>query len=335
MTPTLFGQTPDGEDVHRVTISDGNLTASVLSWAALLQDLRLDGHDQPLVLGYDNLHDYLNHSPNFGATAGRFANRIGNAQFSIDGTTYHTDPNFLGKHTLHGGAEGIGKRVWQIEELSKNSVVLLLNDPDGKMGFPGNAIHRCTYTLNEGGVLRIEFQSTCDAPTPINLTHHSYFTLDGADDCLKTELQIEADTYLPVSDELIPHGAPEQVADTPFDFRNFKPIGRDLGENIFYDHNWCVSDKRTSLRKVAEARSTQSGIAMSVVTTEPGLQFYAGHYMNTPVAGLTGKPYGPCAGFALEAQIWPDAPNQPDYPNAILRPGETSNQITEYAFARL
>ncbi len=328
----LFGKTDDGQDVHRVTLTGGGLTANIMTWGAALQDLRLEGHEPALVLGFDTFDAYPAHSPYFGAIPGRFSNRIGGATFEIDGNRYHTDKNFLEKHTLHGGVKGTGRRNWQIADLGTSHVTLTLTDPDGTMGFPGTCMMTCDYTLKADGVLHLALTTRSDAPTVAGLTHHSYFNLDGTADCRDHALQIFADHYLPVDEELIPTGVVADVTGTPFDFRTSKFIGSDIEDSLIYDHNFCTSRDRHGLREVAIASSQHSGVTMSVATSEPGLQFYAGHKVNTPVAGLMGKPYGAYAGFCMETQNWPDAPNHSNFPNAILRPDEELRQVTEYRF---
>lgn len=330
----VFGQLEDGQSVHRVQLSGGGLKANIITWGAVLQDLRLDGHAPPLALGFADFAAYPDHSPHFGATVGRFANRIGNAGFEIDGRRYRTDANGGGKHTLHGGSGGFGKRIWNIADLGTSHVYLTLTDPDGMMGFPGACEVTCNYTLKENGCLHIATTMRSDQSTPAGLAHHSYFNLDGSADCLDHELQIFADHYLPVDDELIPTGEIRSVEASPFDFREPKSIGRDLQGDTIYDHNFCLSGSRRGLQDVAIARSARSGIAMTVATTEPGLQIYAGHKIATQPPGLQGQPYCAHAGFCMETQNWPDAPNQPDFPDCILRPGEELRQVTEYKFSR-
>ncbi len=334
----IFGTVQEGADkgqsVYRMQLTGGGLTANILTWGAILQDLRLDCHEHSLVLGYPEFESYAAHSPYFGATVGRFANRIGNASFVIDSQTYKTDPNFLNKHTLHGGSVSMGKRNWQIADLGTSHVYLTLDDPDGFMGFPGECRVTCDITLKEHGVLHIAYSARSTKPTPAGLAHHSYFTLDGEGDCRNHEMEIMAEHYLPVDDEMIPTGEIKSVADTIFDFRSPKTLGQDLAGSDIYDHNYCLSDSRRGLREVCNVRSPASGISLSVATTEPGLQFYAGHKVNTPVPGLMGNPYEAYAGFCLETQNWPDAPNQPKFPNAILRPDDELRQVTEYRFSK-
>ncbi len=204
MEGEVFGTTAEGETVHRYHITGGGLTATVMEWGAVLQDLRLDGHNAPLVLGFDRFEDYPASSPYFGAIAGRYANRIANGKFIIDGHRFRADTNFLGKHTLHGGAMSTGKRLWSLEMRGSDFITLRLHDPDGFMGFPGNLEITCTYRLKLPGTLSIELSATTDQPTLCNLTNHSYFNLDdgGADSVLDHRLVINAGAYLPVDDEL-------------------------------------------------------------------------------------------------------------------------------------
>jgi aldose 1-epimerase len=324
----------DGSPVEQVRIEGGGLSATLLTWGALVQDLRLAGHAPPLVLGFAEFEPYLAHSPYFGVTAGRYANRIRDARFAIDGQEYQADRNFLGKHLLHGGAQGTAKRNWRLASAAGDSATFALTDRDGEMGFPGTCELQVTYACRAPGILAIEMTATTDRPTLVNLAHHSYFNLDGTPDTRDHELQISADAYLPVDDELIPTGEERPVAGTDFDFRKLRPIRRETGgEQVVYDHNFCLSRQRVAPRQVAVAQSRRSGVAMTVTTGEPGLQFYAGHKLATPVAGLTGTPYGAFGGFCLEAQVWPDSPHK-HFPQAILRPGETYRQVTAYAFSR-
>lgn len=333
MEREVFGKAPDGSSVERVVLSGGGLTLSLLSWGAIVQDLRLDGHAPALVIGYREFENYLQHSSYFGATAGRYANRIRDGRFSIDGVEYQVDRNFLGKHMLHGGSAGIAKRNWRFAEIGADRAVLELEDRDGEMGFPGNCALRAVFSLPGDGRLSIRYEAKCDAPTLVNIAHHSYFRLDGGPDILDHQLRIDADAYLPVDEELIPTGEIAPVAGTAFDFRRERSIrlaGPD-GQPV-YDHNFCLSGGRVALREVAMARSPKSGVTMRISTTEPGVQFYAGHKLNTPVPGLGGERYGAFAGLCMEPQFWPDSPNNPGFPQALLRPGEHYLQETEYRF---
>jgi aldose 1-epimerase len=330
-----FGRTAEGETVERFTLTGGGLRASVITWGTVLQDLRLDGHAPPLVLGFDNFDDYPAHSPYMGATAGRCANRIADGRFSIDGKRYQADTNFLGKHTLHGGAKGFGKRVWSVGDAGADFVTLTLHSADGDMGFPGAMDATCTYRVKPAGTLEIVFTATTDAPTLCNLAHHSYFNLDngGGGDVLGHRLMMPAAAYLPVDDDLIPTGVVQPVDGSPFDFRQARPVRLERdGSQVLYDHNFCLSSGRGPLRQAAWVQGAGSGVEMEVWTTEPGVQFYAGHKVSPKVPGLGGREYKAYAGLALEPQVWPDSPNHPYFPQAVLYPGDTYRQVTEYRF---
>lgn len=331
-----FGTTAKGETVELVMIHGGGLSARILTWGAVIQDLRLEGYAAPLVLGFENFDDYAIRSPYFGATPGRCANRIANGRFELDGKAYQLECNERGLTHLHGGSDGMGKSNWSIVELDNDRVVLEICDPDGRAGYPGNVTTRATYHLQDNGTLSVVYESTTDAPTPVNVCQHSYFNLDDSPDILDHELMIAADQYLPVDDKLIPLGQPHAVANTPFDFRTMGGIRRQdtNGAQVPFDHNFCLSPQRVAKRSVALARSVKSGVTMEVRTSEPGVQFYAGVYLNVPVAGLEGRRYGPFAGFCLETQVWPDAINQSGFPAAILRPGEVLRQETDYIFSK-
>lgn len=337
MMPEAFGKTADGAPVERVVITGGGLTANVITWGAAVQDLRMAGHDAPLVLGYAVFDDYPAHSPYMGATAGRLVNRLANGRFSLDGVRFQTEQNFLGKHTLHGGAAGIGKRNWAITDLGPSHVRLEILDPDGQGGFPGNVRITNEYRL-EGGALKVLIQAVTDAPTLVNIAHHSYFNLEdgGATDCLDHLVQIDADVVTQTDGELIPTGALTLVEGTPFDFRSFSPIRRETGAGPFaHDVNYCVSAGRAGLRRVAGAKAPRSGVALDVLTTEPGMQLYTGSKIGgRPAKGLIGRPYEAFGGFCFEAQCWADAPNHPHFPSVVLRPGETYATETHYVFSK-
>lgn len=335
-----FGTTATGVSVQRIRIAGGGLTAWVMTWGAAVQDLRLDDHAPPLVLGFDDFAAYPAHSPYFGAIAGRCANRIAEGRFTLDGKSYQLDRNFLGRHHLHGGAQGFGKRVWTLADHGADFVTLEIVSADGEMGYPGRLTARCTYRLT-GNALAVTLEAETDAPTLCNLAQHSYFNLDdgGAGPVLDHRLQVAAEGYLPVDDGLIPSGEIRQVAGTDHDFRDPRPIRRrDTaaadGAQVIYDHNFCLSPERVALRTVASVTAARSGLRMEVATTEPGLQFYAGHKVSPGVPGLDGIRYAPWSGFCLEAQVWPDAPNHSGFPSAVLRPGARYHQQTEYRFGR-
>lgn len=328
---TSFGHLPNGEPVERLAIAGGGLRGHVLTYGAVLQDLYLAGHEAPLVLGFDDLPNYLNHSPYFGATAGRCANRVRDGHLELDGQSYQLDTNFMGKHCLHGGAAGMGKKLWRLEHHDANAVELSHISPDGDMGFPGALHARLRLSLLEGGVLDIVMEATTSAPTLCNLAHHSYFVLDDSGSVAGHQLQIAADRFTPVDEELIPTGELAPVEGSRFDFRQPAPVSQ--GQPLL-DHNFCLSDQRENLRPVAWLSSAKSGVHMELRTTEPGVQVYDGAKVDIDLPGLDGRPMAAHAGLAMEPQIWPDANHHPHFPQAVLRPGQTYRQHTQYIFSR-
>lgn len=335
-TVETFGETPEGDPVHRLRIAGGGLTAQVMTWGAVVQDLRLEGHAPPLMLGFADFAPYPVHSPHFGAIAGRCANRIAEGRFTLDGRTWQLNRNFQDRHHLHGGARGFGKCVWTIADHGPDFVVLEVVAADGDMGYPGRLTARCTYRVATGA-LRVILEAETDAPTLCNLAQYSYFNLDdgGASSILDHKLQIPANAYLPVDATMIPTGEIQSVAGTDFDFRAMRAIRKEQdGSQICYDENFCVSIERTALRAVARVAGARSGVQMEVFSTEPGLQFYAGHKLVPTVPGLGSILYDRWSGFCLEPQVWPDAANRPEFPSTVLRPGERYRQETEYRFAR-
>ena len=325
--PATFGRLPDGRQVERVLLAGGGLTASVLTYGARVQDLRLQGIDHPIVLGAPDLPPYLDGMRYFGAIVGRFANRIAGGAFAIDGRSFAADRNFLGRHCLHGGAAGAGQQLWQLAELAKDRATLRLELADGHMGFPGAMQVEARYRLPGGGVLEVEIRARSDAPTPCSFAHHGLFNLDGAPDIAAHELQVDAEAYLPVDAELIPTGEIAPVAGTPFDFRRPRPIG-----THGYDHNLCLAHAG-SIRPVARLRSLSSGVSLAIETDAEGLQVYDGGQISGLI-GLGGRAYDRRAGIALETQCWPDAPNRPAFPPSILRPGQLYRHRARYVFGR-
>ncbi|KGD87442.1 MULTISPECIES: aldose epimerase family protein [Rhizobium/Agrobacterium group] len=332
----VFGTTENGEPVYRVRIAGGGLTASIITWGAVIQDLRLEGHRPPLVLGFEAFDPYPIHSPYFGATPGRCANRISAGRFTLDGRQYQLEMNQPGIGHLHGGTDGLGRSNWSIVDHAADKVVLQITDPDGRAGYPGNCTVTATYQLKDHGVLSVIYESTTDQPTLANICQHSYFNLDGREDALGHDIMIAADQLVEVDEKQLPTGRLTSVADTPFDLREMGPMKRfDDGKQVLFDHNYCLSPERTRKRSVALARSVYSGVSMEVRTTEPGVQFYAAFKLQEiPVPGLEGRRYGPFAGFCLETQVWPDAINHPNFPNVVLRPGEVLRQETDYVFSK-
>lgn len=311
------------------TISGGGLTASFIALGATLCDLRLDGHDAPLVLGLENLAHYPKHSGYLGATVGRVANRIAHASFTLNGVKYSTPPNFLGKHTLHSGEQSADKLYWELVDKASDSLCFKLVLDDGHMGFPGRMVITATFHCKKGGTLQVDYQATCDAPTLCNLAHHSYFNLDDSGDISHHMLSVNAQNYTPVDDECIPTGiAP--VAGTAFDFTQKRSPLIPAG----LDHNFCLSSMRTPLREVAVLESALSGVQLRIATTEPGLQVYDGAHLSSTFAGIGGRQYRPSAGIAIEPQVWPDAPNQKGFPSAELQPGDVYTQTSCFSFKK-
>lgn len=334
MSREKFGTMPDGTLVERVRLSGYGLIANIITYGGVVQDLRLDGHDVSLVLGFEEFDPYLSHSPYFGATAGRCANRIGGGHLEIDGKTYQLDQNFLGRHCLHGGSLGAGKRVWKIEEHTKSSITLSIVLADEEMGFPGKLTTRMVYSLQPDATLDIQFYARTDKPTVCNFCHHSYFNLDGAETILDHVLQVAAVEFTPTDAELVPTGAVQPVRGTGLDFTEPQRVGSS-GNNELLDYNLCLSNTRQPLRHVATLSSPASGVSMAINTTETGLQVYDGAKIDVPVNGLNGVRMSQHAGIALEPQFWPDAVNHLGFPDAILRPDEEYFQHTQYAFNKV
>ena len=325
-----FGATAAGETVHAIDLSAGQIRATILTLGATLNDLRLAGTPWPLVLGGTTAADYEGPMAYFGAIVGPVANRIAGAAATVGGRTLRLDANEAGRTTLHGGRNGTSTRVWTLERSSAAEAVLSLGLGDGDGGFPGDRHIVARFRAVPPATLALDLTATTDRPTLMTLAHHSYWNLDGTADTAGHVLSVAADTYLPVDDRLIPDGGPAPVTGTHFDFRR----GRVLDARPRYDHNLCLAAARRSLTAVAELRG-QSGVSLTVSTTEPGLQVYDGQGLGTaPRPGLTGRPYGPFAGVALEPQVWPDAPNRPDFPSAALEPGETYRQSLRLTLAR-
>lgn len=341
MTTTRFGVLEDGSAVDRIVITDGVVEAAILTWGAVIQDLRLLGPEGPhrVVLGLETIEDYVAVSPYFGAIAGRYANRIADGRFSLDGVEHRLTLNEAGRTHLHGGFRGFAQRVWKLVETDPTSVTLGLVSPDGEEGYPGRVEATCRYALVPGattgeGRLRIEIAATTDAPTLVNLAAHSYFDLDGAGDSSGHILEVPAEHYTPVDDRLIPTGEIAPVAGTRFDFRSARPVHADP-DDPGYDHNFVIGRDRFA-EPVLHARLTgpATGTTLEVHSTEPGLQVYDGSGLGLDRPGLGGRRYGRRAGLCLEPQVFPDSPNRPDFPSAVLRPGETYRQVTEYRFFR-
>lgn len=307
----IFGHLPDGSPVEAIRIAGPRLSATILTLGATVQDLRLAGVAHPLVLGFPTLAPYLGEGLYVGALVGRVANRIGAARFDLDGREVRVDAN-EGPNQLHGGTDGLHRQLWRIADRAPDRVRLALDLPDRHMGFPGTLAISAQISVADDA-LAFDLTAATDAATPVSLAHHGYFTLDDSGDIRRHRLQVAADHYLPVDAALIPTGEIAPVAGTLHDFRQPREIGAG------HDHNLCLSRARGPLRHVATLTG-QTGLAMQVETTEPGLQLYDGRHLAY-------------AGVALETQNWPDAVNHPHFPDPILRPGDSYRAQTRYRFA--
>ncbi|SDT46928.1 aldose epimerase family protein [Microlunatus soli] len=343
-----FGTTTDGDPVERYTFGSAHgVLIKMLTYGATLQSIELPdrfGRRRSIILGLPTLADYQDHSPYFGATIGRYGNRIAAGKFSIDGVDYQIPTND-GDNALHGGPTGFDKQVWKatpVQEADRVGVEFALVSPDGDMGFPGTLRTTVRYTLDRLARLTIDYRATTDKPTIINLTNHAYFNLAGEGEGTVEDqlLQVNADRYTPVGKGSIPLGPLDPVRDTPFDFRRPKPIGRDLRQDDDqllltqgYDHNWALNDYRPGqLRPVVAAYHPGSGRWLRCATDQPGVQIYSGNFLNGTFTGLTGAIYRQGDAFTLETQHYPDSPNQPDYPSTVLRPDQTYRTTTVFSF---
>lgn len=325
--PLTFSMAPDGSPVQSVEISNGGVTATVMTWGAALQDLRREGTPHSLVLGSPDFAAYLGPMRYFGAIVGRVANRIEGGRAMLDGQSFDFDRNEAGRTTLHGGTTGSSQRNWRLEGNDATSCRMTLVLGHGEDGFPGNLAISATYSLDDEGALEIALEGRTDRPTFCGLAHHSYWNLDGTADLARHRLAVSADTYLPVDAELIPLGAPASVEGTGFDFRQMRHVLG--GAAIPLDHNFCLRDSGHGLRPACTLAA--GDLRLDVTTTAPGLQVYDGANLATaPFAGHAGFPYGAHAGIALEPQHWPDAPHHPDFPSVVLRPDDAYVQRSRF-----
>ncbi|MER5937078.1 aldose epimerase family protein [Streptomyces sp. NPDC001928] len=346
---SLFGKLADGTKVYSWSLANGGTRMKVLSYGGIVQSLEIPdrrGRLANVSLGFDNIEDYVAKSPYFGALIGRYGNRIGKGQFSLDGKAYQVNVND-GVNSLHGGAKGFDKRVWDVEPFTKGSDVglhLHYTSVDGEMGYPGTLKVKVTYTLTRHGDWRIDYEATTDKATVVNLTSHVYWNLagEGSGTIENHQLKIDASRYTPVDSGLIPTGELAPVAGTPFDFRRSKAIGEDLREahqQLLYgkgiDHNW-VLDKGISPRPewIATLKDPSSGRTLRMASTEPGLQFYSGNFLDGTLVGSGGSVYRQGDALCLETQHFPDSPNKPSFPSTVLRPGQTYRSTTVHSFSR-
>jgi aldose 1-epimerase len=334
---------PDGTPVDEIVLTNGaGLEVRALTYGCIIRTLSVPdrtGTVADVVHGFDTLEPYLRRHPYFGAVVGRYANRIANARFTLDGRTYTLEAN-NGPNHLHGGRDGFDRRLWDATIAARGAdVVFSRTSPDGEEGYPGTLKVEVTYTLGEAGELSIVYRATADAPTPVNLTQHTYFNLAGHDagDILDHELTIDADRFTPTDEGQIPVGALAAVDGTPFDFRTPARIGPRIDaahEQLRYgkgfDHNFVLNRADEGLRLAATLADPRSGRTLDVLTTEPGVQFYSGNLLDGSFEGKGGVRYARRSGVCLETQHFPDSPNQPQFPSTILRPGATYRSQTVF-----
>ncbi|MBM3334723.1 galactose mutarotase [Candidatus Sumerlaeota bacterium] len=341
ITKTDFGKMPDGTPVDLYTLTNAQgMTAKIITYGTIITDLRVPdraGKMGDVVMGYDRLDGYLAEHPYFGCTVGRVANRIGGARFVLDGKEYKLFANNA-NNALHGGKKGFDKVVWKAERQRSAEgpgVKFSYVSPDGEEGYPGNLSATVTMTVTENNALKIEYAATTDKPTPVNLTNHTYFNLGGPEsgNILGHVLELPAKKYTVSDDQLIPTGEIKDVAGTPFDFTKPTEIGARIGQVTGgYDLNYVLDNLDGQLVLAARVRDTKSGRIMEMQTTEPGVQFYTGNFLDGKLVGKGGVRYEKHQGFCLEAQHYPDAVNKPNFPSVILRPGQTYKQTTIYSF---
>ena len=353
VTRGTFGTLPDGTSVELFTLKNASgAEVRVTNYGGIVTAIKVpdrNGKLDDVVLGYDSLDGYIKNPTYFGAVIGRYANRIGKAQFKLDGKTYKLAAN-NGANTLHGGIKGFDKDVWQADPFEKPGsvgVVLTYTSPDGEEGYPGTLATRVTYTFTDANELIADYTATTDKPTVLNLTNHSYFNLagEGSGDVLGHQLTINADRYTPADATLIPRGELASVAGTPLDFRTSTAIGAHIDADdpllklaLGYDHNFVINrqaavNKDNDLAPAARVEEPKTGRILEVSTTEPGVQLYTANHLDGSLIGKAGHAYGKRSAFCLETQHYPDSPNKPSFPPATLRPGETFHSQTVYAFS--
>ncbi len=348
MEKKSFGKAPDGTEVFLYTLRNKNgIEAEITNYGGTVVSLRVpdrDGKLADIVLGFDSLSSYVKDSPYFGALVGRYGNRIGKGEFELNGTRFKLAINNGANH-LHGGIRGFDKVVWTADERESSpgkSLVLHYASRDMEEGYPGTLSVKVVYSVTDSNELKIEYSATTDKPTVVNLTHHSYFNLAGAGngDILAHELFIDGDRFTPVDSGLIPTGELRSVKGTPMDFTTPVLIGTridspydQLQKGGGYDHNWVLNKAANTYAVAASAYEKTSGRVMEVLTTEPGLQFYSGNFLNGTLIGKDGKRYGKRSGFCLETQHFPDSPNKPQFPSTVLNPGQVYSSTTAYRFS--
>jgi len=342
VTRSSFG-TVSGQNVEMFTLRNAHgVEVKATSYGAIITSIVTpdrNGRPGDIVLGFDTIEGYLKDSPYFGAVVGRYGNRIAKGRFTLDGHTYALATN-NGPNHLHGGLKGFDKVVWKAELLQgRTGVAFSRLSPDGEEGYPGNLDVRIAYELTDRNELVIDYHATSDKATPVNLTQHSYFNLAGEGDILGHQLMIAADRYTPVDTTLIPTGDLAPVEGTPFDFRTATAIGaridqanEQLKNGGGYDHNWVLTRNAAGRQLAARVVEPKTGRTLEVSTTEPGVQFYSGNFLDGKVVGKGGRAYQRRSGLCLETQHFPDSPNQPKFPSTILRPGGAYESQTVFTF---
>lgn len=338
ITKKHFG-TADGQEVSLYTLAnERGYEVEITNYGGAVVSLKTpdrSGSFADIVLGYETLEEYVRNPRYFGALIGRHANRIGAGRFSLGGGEYQLTQNNGANH-LHGGAKGFDKRAWQVIDQASNGATILRLEyfsRDGEEGYPGNVKANVTYSLSAENELEINYQATTDRDTIVNLTNHSYFNLAGPSNILDHELTLHADAFTPVSKELIPTGEIKSVDGTPMDFRHGKRIGTDLSLAGGYDHNFVLNNFDGSLRPAARLYESGSGRVLEILTTQPGIQFYSGNFLDGSLTGKGGVVYHQYAGLCLEPQHFPDAPNHTNFPSTVLRPGEVYRHVSVYRFS--
>jgi aldose 1-epimerase len=340
-----FGKLPDGTEIKLYTIANTKgLSAEIINYGAIVVALKVPdrkGAMADVILGFDDLDSYVRDNSFQGAIVGRYGNRIAQGLFILEGKTYQLSINDGNNH-LHGGSRGFFKQFWRCEKATRNSLRLSYVSPDGEEGYPGEVKIKVTYSITENNELKIEYWAQTNKTTILNPTSHCYFNLTGNPEnmILEHELQINADNFTPVDSSLIPTGEIRPVAGTPFDFRESKPIGKDINvpdeQMQFgrgYDHNWVLNGYPGQVRPVASLYEPQSGRLMEVLTDQPGIQFYSGNFLDSTLIGKGGVHYNYRTALCLETQAFPDSPNKPNFPSVVLSPGETYRHTTIYRFA--
>ena len=337
-----FGQSPDGNAVELYTLTNRKgLRARITNYGAILVSLEVpdgDGNLADITLGYDNLDGYIKRGAFFGATVGRYANRIGNARFVLNGVEYKLAANNKPNH-IHGGRKGFDKVVWKTEDATADNnralVKLSYLSKDGEEGYPGNLACTVTYTLTRDDELKISYEAETDKTTVVNLTNHSYFNLagQGNGDILGHEIMLNADKYTVVDEGLIPTGEIRSVKDSPMDFTRPMTIGSRIGQvGRGYDHNYVLNSGGGALALCARVYEPTSGRVMEIHTTEPGVQFYTGNFLDGSITGKSGKVYKKHYAFCLETQHFPDSPNKAHFPSVVLNPGQKYTSVTVHRF---